>query len=234
MINKEINIYCDESCHLLHESEVQMFVSCTYCPKSEVKRISEEIRNLKRKHNIWRYAEIKWTKVSNSKESFYMDLLDYFLNESALSFRTIIIPDKHKLEHEKFGQNHNSWYYKMIYLLVKYIIRFNKDNNYYIYIDKKENSFQAKRYLLKLKECIEAYFEKDIHVQNILSHQSEIMQLNDFLQGIVSYSNRKNNFSGNLNQTKLKLIEHIEASININLSISNEDKKYNIFKWSPK
>ena len=52
-----INIYCDESCHLQNEQEKRMFVSCIYCPKDLVSKISNDIRQLKQKHKIWKYAE---------------------------------------------------------------------------------------------------------------------------------------------------------------------------------
>ena len=188
--NKEINIYCDESCHLQNETEKYMFVSCICCPKESVRKISNDIQELKQKYKIWRFAEIKWTKVSASKEEFYYELLNLFLKENCLRFRTIIIPDKTKLQHEKFGQDPNSWYYKMIYQLVKYLVK--KQYQYNVYIDKKENSYQSKFELNHMKQCLERHFKKDFHVQNIRSHESELMQLNDFLQGIVSYCNRSN------------------------------------------
>ena len=233
MYNQEINIYCDESCHLLHELEKTMIVSCTFCPKSEVKKISEDIRNLKRKHKIWRYAEIKWTKVSKSKEQFYFDLLEYFLKNKNICFRTIKIPDKTILKHDNFvGQNHNSWYYKMIYILVKYIIK--PEYNYNIYIDKKENSFESRVALQTVKKILEKHFCKEFSMQNILSHESELMQLNDFLQGIVSYYNRKDHIQGTLNKTKINLINYFISETKIDLAKLNNNKKYNIFIWRPR
>ena len=53
METNEINIYCDESCHLEHEKEQIMLMSCLYCPKDKVKEISYDLRYLKEK--IWHF-----------------------------------------------------------------------------------------------------------------------------------------------------------------------------------
>jgi hypothetical protein len=225
-----INIYCDESCHLENDEQKIMLVSCTYCAKDKVRKISEEIRALKQKHKIWRFAEIKWTKVSKSKEAFYLELLDYFLNNPNLKFRTIII-DKTQLDHSEFGQTHNEWYYKMIYLLVSYIIDKETSLDYNIYADKKENSYQVKREVKHTKECLQAHYKKEFILQNIQSHQSEIMQINDFLQGAISFYNRKLYKIEGYNKTKRAIVEKLKLELNIDLSSTNYYEKFNIFRW---
>ena len=226
----EINIYCDESCHLEKENEKIMVVSCAYCPKTKVQKISKTIRAIKEKHKIAKFAEIKWKKVSKSKEEFYLDLLNYFLNEPDLRFRSIVI-DKTILNHAKFGQDHNSWYYKMIYQLVKYIVDKEPKNIYNIYADKKENSFQVKKEIKVTKECLQSTYNKDFVVQNILSSESEIMQLTDFLQGAVSFRNRQLENIPNANKIKICLSELIEKKLNITLTEKNYCDKFNIFLW---
>lgn len=230
-MSETINIYCDESCHLEHDEQNIMLVSCTYCPKEKTRQISEDIRALKQKHKIWRFAEIKWTKVSKSKEGFYVDLLNYFLNNDDLKFRTIIIPDKKILNHSIFGQDHNTWYYKMIYQLVEFIIKQNTCLEYKIYADKKENSYKAKQALLITKECLQTHFSKEFLIQNISSHQSEIMQLNDFIQGIVSFYNRNLHLEKTSNQTKKIIINKLMENLNISLTETNYNKKFNILNW---
>src|SRR5574344_1775945 len=112
MSSDKINIYCDESCHLENEQCKTMVVSCLRCPMESVKKISEEILALKKEYGIWKYAEIKWSKVSKSKEKFYIQLLEYFFNNDSLKFRAIVI-DKSELNHPARKQNHNTWYFKM-------------------------------------------------------------------------------------------------------------------------
>ena len=237
-----INIYCDESCHLQNEQEKRMFVSCIYCPKDLVSKISNDIRQLKQKHKIWKYAEIKWTKISKSRQDFYLELLNYFLSEPNLHFRTIIIADKTKLNHEIFGQNHNTWYYKMIYQLVEYVIaqkidkhKKNRDDyEYNIFADKKENSSQARRALLVTKDCLQTHFAKPFLFHNIASHQSEIMQLNDFFLCAVAYFNRGLYKNKNAISTKKLIIDVLIKELNISLNKKNYNDKFNILVWEAK
>lgn len=221
----EINVYCDESCHLENEQCKTMVVSCLRCPKEKVKEISNAILGLKKEYGIWKYAEIKWSKVSKSKEKFYIELLEYFFNNDDLKFRAIVI-DKSELNHPARKQNHNTWYFKMIYYLVDKILEINKVYN--VYIDKKENSYQAKQELIITKNYLQRYCNS-IKMQNISSYKSEVMQLNDFLQGLVGYYNRGLHLNSS-NETKIKLIEIVKSK-SINLGVTNYDSKFNLFFW---
>lgn len=223
---EEINIYCDESCHLENEECKTMVVACIRCPKDKVQEISNDIIAIKKKHKIWEFAEIKWTKVSKSRNDFYIDLLNYFFDNQFLKFRAIVI-DKSTLDHPARHQNHNTWYFKMIYYLVDKILQVNKSYN--VYVDKKENSYQA-RYDLKLTEQILQRHCKDIKLQNITSYQSNIMQLNDFIQGIVCYYNRGLHLKNEGCITKKELVKIVEAN-GINLGETNYNKKFNLLFW---
>jgi len=226
-MSNEINVYCDESCHLENEECKTMVVACVKCPKIKVDEITSTIRELKNKHNIWKYAEIKWTKVSKSKIDFYMDLLDYFFNESNLSFRAWIVPDKSKLAHSAYKQDHNIFYYKTIYYLVDYFLEYDKSYN--IYADKKENSYKARFQMKVTKDFLQAHCAKNIKMQNITSYQSEIMQLNDFLQGAVCFYNRGLHLT-TTNIAKKRIVEYFENK-NIKLDKTNNSPKFNLFRW---
>ena len=221
-----INVYCDESCHLENEKCKTMVVACLRCPKDKVQEISNEIIELKKKHKIWKFAEIKWTKVSKSKNDFYVDLLNYFFENPFLRFRAIVI-DKSTLDHPARHQNHNTWYFKMIYELVDKILQINKSYN--VYVDKKENSYQARQELKITEQFLKRNCE-DIKLQNITSYQSEIMQLNDFIQGIVCYYNRELHLQEKGCQTKKELVK-IVTSQGINLGKTNYDTKFNLLFW---
>lgn len=227
-MSNEINVYCDESCHLENEQCKTMVISCLRCPKDLIKTISKDIVNLKQKHKIWQFAEIKWTKVSKSKQDFYIELLDYFFNNDNLKFRAYIIPDKTKLNHPAFKQDHNTFYYKTIYNLVDYFLEYDKSYN--IYADKKETSYKSKEQMIITKNFLQAHCYHPIKMQNITSYKSEIMQLNDFLQGIVCYYNRGLHLLKDTNMTKKTLIESVQNK-GINLSETNYDAKFNIFFW---
>ena len=230
MNSDEINVYCDESCHLENDNCQTMIISCVRCPKEKVKEISENILALKKQYGIWRYAEIKWTKVSRSKKDFYEQLLEYFFSNPSLKFRAYIIPDKKRLNHPAFKQDHNKFYYKIIYNLVDYFLEYDKSYN--IYADKKENSYRAKTELKITKNFLQNHCAKKITLQNITSYKSHIMQLNDFLQGLVCYYNRGLHLKNTSNKTKIALINQV-LSKSIALNKTNYDNKFNLFVWEP-
>lgn len=223
---EEINIYCDESCHLENEKCTTMVVACLRCPKEKVKEISNDIIEIKKKYKIWKYAEIKWTKVSKSKKNFYVELLNYFFNNPYLKFRAIVI-DKSTLNHPARHQNHNTWYFKMIYYLVDKILQVNKSYN--VFVDKKENSYQAKQELRLTEQFLQRDCE-DLRLQNITSYKSELMQLNDFIQGIVCFYNRGLHLIEKSCETKKELVKVVENQ-GINLGKTNYDKKFNLLFW---
>ena len=78
---------------------------------------------IKKKHRIKPEAEVKWTKAAPGNRSLYVDFLDYFFDDDDLHFRGVVIPDKKKLDHARYGQTHDEWYYKMYFVLLKAIFR---------------------------------------------------------------------------------------------------------------
>ena len=125
----EINIYCDESCHLENDSWKVMVLGAITCPDSEKRKVFERIREIKQKHNLSKTFEIKWTKVSKSKVGFYLDLIDYFFDNENLGFRAIIIPDKNKLNHDNFKQTLAFKYFTVRADRNQDILQFLIDNN---------------------------------------------------------------------------------------------------------
>ena len=228
-----INVYCDESCHLENDGQRAMVFGCVRYPKLKVQELSKQIRELKRKHFIYPFAETKWKTVSYSKEKFYLDLLDLFLSTEDLKFRAVVFQNKdlHKLEHNKFqNQTYEDWYYKMFYVTLGNIVE--KGNLYNIYLDRKNANSSQKIHTLESHLAKKAKINK---IQNVLSHQSELIQLTDFLTGIVSYANRDAIKLPEANKTKVKLVETLKSKANLSLILStplNADK-VNIFMWEP-
>ena len=92
------NVYCDESCHLENDRHKAMVIGAVSCPLEKTRKISDRIREIKTHHNLKKTFEVKWTKVSPAKVSFYKELIDYFFDNNDLQFRALIIPDKTKPE----------------------------------------------------------------------------------------------------------------------------------------
>lgn len=239
----QISIYCDESCHLQNDNENVMALGAIYCPTAKKDEIFNRIDELKSKYNLIpkrkknpkdnrAYYEIKWNKVSKSQLAFYRDIIDYFFDDDDISFRVLVVPDKSKLDYEKYGHTHDTFYYKMYFSMLKAIL--NPEFGHNIFIDIKDTRSTEKVH--KLEEVLrnDKYdFSKSIimKVQQVRSHEVELIQLADLLTGAVSYINRGLNTS----LAKNELIELIRHRSNYSLVKSTllKEKKFNIFIWEP-
>lgn len=230
-MSQKYNVYCDESCHLENDRQKAMVIGAVWCPVESARSISLDIKTIKKKHNLSRQFEIKWTKVSNSKSEFYIELANYFFSNDELHFRALIVPDKNVLNHDKFpGQDHDLFYYKMYFHMLHPILC--PDATYRIYIDIKDTLGISKQ--IKLHDVLcnkQRDFQRDVieRVQQIRSHESEILQLADLLIGAVGYENR--NCSGNAG--KERLIEFIKSQTHYDLRCSTflREAKFNLFCW---
>jgi hypothetical protein len=224
------NIYCDESCHLENDHHNVMVLGALWCPLEKVQEISDRLREIKSKHRRKPTFETKWTKVSPGGKALYLDLLDYFFDDDDLHFRALIVPDKSLLMHDDFGQDHDTWYYKMYFDMLKIIL--NPESVYRIYIDIKDTRSADK--IAKLHDIL-CYnildFSRKIieRVQPVRSEEVEILQLTDLLIGAVSYKNR--GLAGNLG--KEALIERMQKRSNLSLTQTTLPlaSKVNLFKW---
>ena len=116
------NVYCDETCHLENDGINDMILGAIWCPQEKIKEINHHIREIKRRNGVSERMELKWTKISPAKVDMYKDIIDYFFNDDDLHLRAIIVPDKGKLNHQKYHQTHDDWYYKMYFTMLKVIL----------------------------------------------------------------------------------------------------------------
>ena len=229
-MNPIYNVYCDESCHLERDRQPVMVLGAVWCPLEKTREISGHIREIKAQHGLPPGFEFKWGKVSPAKQDFYLALLDYFFDNVDLHFRVLVVQDKSKLQHELYGQTHDTWYYKMYFDMLKAIL--DPQSRYRIYVDVKDTRSAAK--IAKLHEvlCSSIYdFEYQIieRVQMVRSHEVEILQLTDLLIGAVSYVNR-----GLVsNAAKVALVEHMRQRSGYELTRTTllRESKINIFVW---
>lgn len=241
MNNEIINIYCDESCHLENDGEKVMVIGAISCPLSVKEELFTSILTLKKKYKLIpkldlkskenrSFYEIKWNKVSKSLTPFYIEVIDLFFNELTLSFRCLVIPDKSVLNHSKYDQTHDTFYYKSYFNMLKVILDPNHSHN--IYIDTKDT--KSRERVHKTEEVLRNNlydFSKDIikKVQQVRSHEVELLQLADLLTGAVSYINR-----GLVNsEAKNILINHIKAKSGYTLvkTTLQKETKFNILIW---
>lgn len=225
------NIYCDESCHLQNgrDKDFVMVIGGIACPDEYKKQISDQIRSIKAQYGVYRDTEIKWNKVSPAKVEYYKALVNFFFDCRSLSFRAIII-DKRELDFSHFGLTPDEFYYRSYFLMLSRI--FNPGNEYAIYIDIKDTRSQDKVVKLHDVLCNSRYdFNRQmIHrVQQIRSHEIEIMGLTDLMIGALSYLHR----GLNANSAKVDLINLIRQRSGYSLTYNTWplEPKFNILVW---
>ncbi|MCP3686043.1 MAG: DUF3800 domain-containing protein [bacterium] len=230
-MKKTYNIYCDESCHLRNSFTDTMVLGAIWVPKRLVKKINQEIRKIKAANGFKSRFEMKWTKVSPGKISFYLDILEYFFNHPDLHFRAIIINNKSKLSFDN-DEDYNTWYYKMFFVMLHFIL--DPQIKYKIFLDIKDTLGGQKVRKLKDVLCNSMYdFNNDIiqDIQLVRSHEIEILQLTDLLIGAIGYLNRGLDSS----EAKLKFIRTFVKKSKYSLTRSTlaREQKINLLRWEP-
>ncbi len=225
------NVYCDESCHLEKDHQPVMLQGALWCSMDDAQRLSINIRQIKNTHKA--DGELKWIKVSRSRLDFYLELVDFFFKSTAIHFRALVVLEKEKLNHARFNLgSHDDFYYKMYFSLLSKIL--SPDKRYNIYLDIKDTRSRVKVKKLREVLCNNVYdFTSQMikHIQNIHSHESDLMQMCDFLLGAVSYRHR-----GLVsNPAKKQVVEDIEKRLGRSLLESTPlgEEKFNLFLFTP-
>jgi len=208
-----------------------MVLGAVWCPLDKRREIAVRLREFKQKHLMPASFEVKWTKVSPAKKNLYLDLIDYFFDDDDLCFRALIVPDKSKLQHAAFpDQDHDTWYYKMYFDMLKVILR--PDSHYRIYMDIKDTRGAEK--VAKLREvlCNNMYdFSRQVieRLQLVRSHEIEQLQLADLLIGAIGYLNR----GLESNAGKMAVIRRMQKRSGYTLTKSTllREEKINLFQW---
>ena len=243
MMKPTINIYCDESCHLQNDKEPVMVIGAVYCPIEKKEEIFERLYSFKVKHNLIPknkkndkdnrpYYELKWNKVSKSKIEYYKDVINYFFDDDDLQFRVLVASNKTDINYEKFNHTHYTFYYKMYFGMLKAIL--NPENSHHIYIDIKDTKSKEKVHKLEQVLRNDKYdYSKEIikKVQQVRSHEVEILQLADLLVGATAYVNRGLANSKAKNEL-INLIKH-RSKYSLTKSTLLKERKFNVFIWEP-
>lgn len=222
-------IYCDESCHLEHDESKVMGLGAIWLPKSNARQLALQLRDIKRRHKA--AGELKWTKVSTSRIDFYREVVDWFFTQDGLNFRSLVVPDKSKLDHGKFNSGgHDEFYYKMYFSLLNKIL--SPTEQHEIYIDIKDTRSRFKVQKLRDVLCNNVYdFTGQMvsRIQHVRSHELELMQVCDLLLGALVYRQRGLTSS----EAKSTVVERIEHHRGRSLLYSSplSNQKFNVFVW---
>ena len=226
------SVYCDESCHLERDHQKAMVLGAVWCPSDSARSLSSSLRSLKTTHGMSADFEIKWTKVSPAKLAFYLDVIDYFF-ATDLRFRGVVVPDKSQLRHEHFDQDHDTFYYKTYYLLLRGLLE--EGHTYRVFLDFKDTRGREKVALLR--ECLcnswRDFSQSMIPtIQLVRSDEVQLVQLTDLLIGALSYLHRGLTTS----RAKLKVIQRMQqrSSLTLRHTTGPHRPKVDLLVWKPR
>jgi len=227
------DIFCDESCHLEHDHEEVMTLGALWCPSATTRDIAREITGIKERHGMTPRQEVKWTKVSPSRLPLYLDLVDYFFGQPNLRFRAMVISPKSRLAHPAFDQDHDTWYYKMYFELLKVLL--DTGNSYRVFLDVKDTRSEHRVQKLRdvlCKNVLDFHHEMVPHIQTVRSEEVQQVQLVDVLIGAVGYVNRDLATS----KAKLEVVDRLRRGSGYSLAktTSLRESKFNLFCWEPR
>jgi hypothetical protein len=207
-----------------------MVLGALWFPINKKDEIFQRLKEIKQVHGLPAHFEIKWNKVSQAKSRFYLDLVNYFFDDDDLHYRALIVPDKNELDHDRYDQDHDDFYYKMYFDLLKVIL--DPESGYNIYLDIKDTLGWEK--VAKLTEVLQNNhydYSREIvqKVQQVHSDKVIPLQLADLLTGAIGYRNR--GLTGN--QGKVDLVKRIIKRSGYNLTQTTllRETKFNLFRW---
>lgn len=225
-----INVYCDESSHLKNDTRSSMALGALSCPNYKVRDFARLIRDLKIEHGMPEKQELKWVGVSPSNLRLYQKVVRLFFESDALRFR-VIVADKSCLDHERFDQTHDQWYYKMYYQLLTRILE--QKNHYEIYLDLKDTLGGVKVRTLHrvLSNAMWDFDQKSvIRIQQVRSHETALLQVADILIGATASVH----CGGGRSIAKEYLVSQIRelSGFSLTRTTSLAEQKFNIFCWN--
>lgn len=230
---KAYSIFCDESCYLQFDDSDIMCIGAIIVPDADRDTYKFEIKRIKRKFGI--LHELKWNTVSRTHLAMYDEILRLFF-KSSMVFRSILVKNKsniqaHSLEHYEY----NRFYYSVIEQLIQFSIQYNSDsaNSYRIFLDLKDNNGKFK--LASIHNVLTSMIgsnDKIQSLQNIRSHESQLIQLTDIIIGAITYKARGLNGS----EAKSHIVNLIEDLSGYHLDEGTDpgDGKFAIYDFQPK
>ena len=219
------NVYCDESGHLEHDEVNVMVIGGIAIDNEFRKKAYSDIKQIKIKYGIPIHREIKWTKVSKGELDYYKSLIDYFIENEQLRFRAIIVQDKTRLDHARFNQTQDEFYYKIYYDMLKKVLLNHDVIRVYIDIKDTNSSYKVEKLTKYLNNTYTAH-RNDVKIMQIRSHENSLLQMADLLIGCVMYKNRNLTSSS----AKLELVKYLESKINSSLNRTSyySELKFNL------
>lgn len=227
---REYNIYCDESGNV-ENTPGYFVIGSIFIPRDQKNKIVNDLKKIISKYGFNR--ELKWNKVTGRFIDLYKVLIDYFIDNSDIEFKCIVVNRKN-IDYRFHDDNKELAFYKFYYQLLSH--KFKNDAQYYIFTDEKSRSFEPR--FKELKKCLFKNNQKNNlnvnikHMQEYDSKENLLLQLTDFLTGVVFFTN---NYKLN-KSAKTTVSKYLSDKLSQKLDVGTNSlfEKFNIFKWVPK
>jgi hypothetical protein len=188
-------------------------------PYANVQTFTDTMKKYRDRYKMT--SELKWSKISKGKLSEYISFVDYFfalVNADKIHFKSIII-DNHLVDHKKYsGGSKEDSFYKFYYQLLfncfgkKYFIKGN-NTQFIVHPDHRDSKYKLDDLRDILNNGMAKHFGNDIKpfisIEPIISHDSEIVQINDIIIGAIGYHKNGYHLIADSSPAKIKLCEHI-------------------------
>ena len=186
---------------------------------------------MKAEHGLKPSLEAKWTKISPAKAGFYLALINLYLADDRLRFRSIVVPNKKTFSHGTFSQSHDDWHNSMYFTMLRAVIKDESQYRFYFGVRDTRGGpriRRLRRLLANNRRCFD--HESTLRVQQVRSQESELLQLTDILTGALAYANR--NLTGS--QAKLAVVERLRSQLGSNIlnqTSAVTANKFNLLVW---
>lgn len=231
MTEQIYKIFCDESCHLQHDSADVMVLGALHCSAEKAIQLTKHIKWLRHKHNY--KPELKWNKLQKHQWSLYKDLIDLVIEDESINFKATVVLNKNSLDHQQYNVgSHNNFYYKMFYYTLRDFLK--AGCQYRIYLDYMDTLGAEKT--KKLCEVLEngTCWQLNVSATIVQSYEVQLIQLCDLLIGAVAYRSR--NDIEHASPIKNQFVTYLEQKLKRSLKCSTPpwEEQFNIFRFVPR
>jgi hypothetical protein len=224
----KFEVYCDEAFPDLFTSETPrgtyLMIGALWLPADLREEAKAKVAALRAQHRV--FGEIKWRKISPSRQAFYEDLIDLFFGfGSDMRFRCIAV-DRNRMNLDLHANDAELGFYKFYYQLLHHWIL--DRNEYSVFCDLKSSRSPTR--LSELRKVLgNANLSATVTaVQPLPSRQVVLIQMCDVLLGAAS---SRLNPGGLESPAKRAIVERIEARLGRKLGPTPKtEEKFNIFK----
>lgn len=179
MSKHDYALYCDES----GTANSVFHFGAIHCSRSRAAIFDKKIREFRASTGLT--GELKWTKVSESKLSAYIEFADVFLNDPYATF--VLSEIKKGIHWRKLASSADSRFLHSYFHFIEQAMW--ASSRYSIFLDdsaSKRYKFESFHYALNLPD-IRWRKQKKVHTfQLVSSHQHNIIQLVDVILGALT------------------------------------------------